>query len=459
MPKKKVAIIQVGKALAKVSLTALAAVGGASGNLLFAGLSVLPLSVLDAYDALIKDESPKTYEEEQLELLAPTWWDSDARSWENVCTEIGDCLPKILRLLRVRLELEKKRDVIIRSKVQQAFIDLLIAQHLTWVTDKDKGKLAEYVAPLLLEKMEGIIEPIIERIRRETFYLEIHEVSQNTQETANAAGESARWLEKIYDELCAKAKEEAENVDKEHKSSSPTSSVLVTVLEEALASLSPEKLLKSEAAFMNQRIGRQLLEDISELIKRFEEYFDEIISLLVEAGTASNRRGRGFVDDGFLHLQAGDDTVPSVSQHRILVANRKLITISNEMRSIYHNLDKRFSLTSSTKDLINHVTSICAQITYIEGALVIRLVSNADTLLFNPKMQAQLMDVAYFFSHTYDNFRDDPFAVGDLMNDYHLALIELNNYKILLKETIEGFEQSYRQSQHRQSEPHSRDGD
>jgi len=58
MARKMSGKIEVGKALAKVSLATFAAVGSASGNILFAGLAAAPSAFLSAYDILrTKDDA------------------------------------------------------------------------------------------------------------------------------------------------------------------------------------------------------------------------------------------------------------------------------------------------------------------------------------------------------------------------------------------------------------------
>jgi hypothetical protein len=52
MSERNSATINIIKTLAGVPLTTLAAVGGASSNLLFAGLAALPLAVLVAYNTI-----------------------------------------------------------------------------------------------------------------------------------------------------------------------------------------------------------------------------------------------------------------------------------------------------------------------------------------------------------------------------------------------------------------------
>lgn len=89
MLEKKVAMINISKALIGVSFATLAAIGSASGGMLIAGLTACPAAVLTVEPILTKLKSRK---EELLELAIPPWWTSDTITWDNLCTEIGHYL-------------------------------------------------------------------------------------------------------------------------------------------------------------------------------------------------------------------------------------------------------------------------------------------------------------------------------------------------------------------------------
>ncbi len=89
MPNKKGAKFDIVKAIAGVSFTTLAAIGGSTGHPLLAGLAAIPAAGLTAHntlnDRLAKLKSQK---EKYLEIPSPFWWASDFRSWQNLCTEV-----------------------------------------------------------------------------------------------------------------------------------------------------------------------------------------------------------------------------------------------------------------------------------------------------------------------------------------------------------------------------------
>src|SRR2546425_3739057 len=135
MPEEQNATIDIIKALAGVPLATLAAVAGASGNLLFAGLAALPPAAIAAYDTIKKSHQAgklKTQEEKPLEIPALLGWkESDIRSWKNLCAEIELCLPNILR--RTEQRLKQQQGPATEQTFQQVFIEALIDElRSTW---------------------------------------------------------------------------------------------------------------------------------------------------------------------------------------------------------------------------------------------------------------------------------------------------------------------------------------
>jgi hypothetical protein len=73
MAKKKVAKIEFAKVAAGISFATLAAIGGATGNIAFAGLAAIPAASLASYETL-RDQLGwfKTQKEKTLEIPAPS---------------------------------------------------------------------------------------------------------------------------------------------------------------------------------------------------------------------------------------------------------------------------------------------------------------------------------------------------------------------------------------------------
>ena len=123
------------------------------------------------------------------------------------------------------------------------------------------------------------------------------------------------------------------------------------------SSLAEEALAKT-----NSHAAIELLEEVSYLIEKVEVQYDELATVLTEAKYESS-----------IYY-----SVVHVPQKRLLQVNRKLITVSNEMRSIARNISRRFSLTPRTKHIIDSITETCLQIAVVEDFLVIKGVTNSD---------------------------------------------------------------------------------
>lgn len=402
---KKASIIDAGKTIAQLSFTTLAAVGNATSNALFTDISALPHTILEAFDFYHAEEKGKR---ETLVLLAPIWWSTDTRSWDNFCEEVNKYLPAALKLLFNKVENEAS--TVPLEKLYRIFADILVKKRFIGITGENKKRIAEYIAPLILQKVEEIFNDKIDKILKYRLYLDIKDISRETANIATSAVENAIWLQKIYGELT-----------KNHGAGPSISPAFYAVTHKTLASLTPQKLLETEAVFKNPTMGKELLEVISKLIERFEEQVDQIIGVLSD----TNNFIKANIEEEYIY---GNKYIFNL----IVTANRKLITISNEMRSIYRNLDKKFILTSHNRGLIDHITSVCAQISECEGALIISLKINPFTL------QEDQDALHYPVSEWVDFFLDgtDP-TLG-----YHLTLIDLNNYKIALREAIDSIDQT-----------------
>jgi hypothetical protein len=187
MPEKSVAIVNIGKALAAIPLAALAAWGGATGNPVLATLLAVPAVALSSSDAvesqLVKLKSDKD-DWEHFRLAAPDWWPSDSHLWENICREIIDQLPTILQDMTERMHREQRVKTI--EVIVQIFTDALIAQHSTWVSDiNERRKIAEFVAKPILQKLNDVLGPVVEQIRKEEALIDGHNTALHTEKTAD----------------------------------------------------------------------------------------------------------------------------------------------------------------------------------------------------------------------------------------------------------------------------------
>ena len=191
MADKKVGAIDVGKALMNVSFVVLAAAGGASGIVPLAALATVPLAASQSVGPLL--ERFRSKQDDSLEFPVPIWWNESIASWQGLCKEIETRLPDILNAMAHRLQQE--RGVVTTDVVQQAFIDAFSNEPLVWESDPQKRRrIAEYIAPSLLQKISEMLKAIIEPIRQETALVDIHGTSGNTANMLVV-------LERIYEEL------------------------------------------------------------------------------------------------------------------------------------------------------------------------------------------------------------------------------------------------------------------
>ena len=179
MAQKKEAILNLGKATAQISFTTLAAIGGATGNPVVAGLLALPTATLAALDTLWPQLQTRIASSEgQLRLPVPDWWNSDPSSWEDVCAEIEQALPTLAQDMEQRLN--SFQGVITKEVVRNAFCDALTAHHLTWASRQEERKrIAEEVAIPILAKLAQVLQPLIEQLQQETLLIETHAIAQN----------------------------------------------------------------------------------------------------------------------------------------------------------------------------------------------------------------------------------------------------------------------------------------
>ncbi len=185
MAAKDVATMDIVKALAGVPLTVFAVIGGASGNLLFAGLAALPPAVLVTYETIgksLQNGKFKMQEDKPLEFSAPWGWESDLPSWKRLCDEIELLLPDILR--RLEQVLKQKQGQVAQQTIQQAFTEILANElRRTWLPDDDQRRLvAKYLTPYILQTMNQVLVPLIEQIRKEADSSNLHDIRDDIRE-------------------------------------------------------------------------------------------------------------------------------------------------------------------------------------------------------------------------------------------------------------------------------------
>jgi len=168
MAEKKVATLNITKALMGVSFATLAAIGSASGNLLFAGLSAVPIAGMTAFDSLGSVfAKQKSRQDELLELPMPPWWTGGLPSWQGLCSEIAEHLPDIFKAMAKHLQQE--RGVVTTMAIRRIFIDVLVNEPLIWGSDpQERRHIAEYIATPVLEKSAAVLKTVIEPIREDT---------------------------------------------------------------------------------------------------------------------------------------------------------------------------------------------------------------------------------------------------------------------------------------------------
>ncbi|HLZ80850.1 MAG TPA: hypothetical protein VKP04_04400 [Ktedonobacteraceae bacterium] len=176
------AVINVSKSLAGVPLAALAWAGGATSIPWLAALLSLPSAILLASDTIgaqvAKLESQKD-ELIPLEISRPGWWTSDSRSWQNVCTEIVDHFPAILKRMAEYMRQEQR--VKTMEVVQQVFIDALVLEQLTWASQpEERRKIGAVVASPILQNMGEILDPVIKQILQEEAFKDLRRTAENT---------------------------------------------------------------------------------------------------------------------------------------------------------------------------------------------------------------------------------------------------------------------------------------
>ena len=184
MPEEKTAIINVSKGLLDVSLATLGAVAGATGNAPVAGMVAIVQTALGS--RILKPFLEKK-QEEHLELPIPPSWTGEPQlqSWQAVCSRIENRLPVILTGVQQHLSEESRRqkvNYLSTDAIKRLFIEQIV-QQLTWeVNSQDRYLVADYIAPLLLEKTASALKMPLDATRQDAI---------------------AQWMSQVADQLNA----------------------------------------------------------------------------------------------------------------------------------------------------------------------------------------------------------------------------------------------------------------
>src|SRR6266851_5005779 len=165
MSDRKAAIINVSKGLLNVSLATLTVVGSATGNPLIAGAAAIPQAV--ASSGILKPFLEKK-QEEYLELPIPPWWTGEpqSQSWQEVCSTIEYRLPKIIK--GVEEHLQRETSYPSSSDIKQIFVEQIVQNLSPWeVKPQDRGLVAGYITPPLLEKSAAVLKAAIDTTRED----------------------------------------------------------------------------------------------------------------------------------------------------------------------------------------------------------------------------------------------------------------------------------------------------
>lgn len=193
MTEKKAAIIDISNALAEVSFLILASVGGASGNLVAAGLTAFPAAAMKMGLALARLKEKK---EAVLELDVPKWWTSDFAAWKGLCNEIVEHLPHILE--EMATQLQKEQGVVTTPVVNQTFINVVANEHLTWEYNAErKREVAIEIAPPVLKKVAEELKAAIDPIRQDMALVDVHNTAVNTAKMIELLENTTSVLENV----------------------------------------------------------------------------------------------------------------------------------------------------------------------------------------------------------------------------------------------------------------------
>lgn len=173
MPERKTAIINVSKGLLGVSLTVLAAAGGATGNVLLAGAAAVPGAILTS--GLLGPLLDKK-KEESLELPAPPWWGHGEKEWLAVCSDIEAHLSSIVE--DAIKHLQRADEIPTASRLHQTFEAEVLQKLPIRVAIRDRVLLTSYLTPLLLEKSSQVLQNALTSLQEENLVRLLSEVAK-----------------------------------------------------------------------------------------------------------------------------------------------------------------------------------------------------------------------------------------------------------------------------------------
>jgi len=101
--------------------------------------------------------------------------------------------------------MQQEQQVMTREVVRQIFIEALAVEHLTWEHDvEQKRRVGEFLAGPILQKLDEVLQPVIEQIQQEGALIDERRTAQNTEQTV-------RVLEQIHEQVSSVAKPHALN--------------------------------------------------------------------------------------------------------------------------------------------------------------------------------------------------------------------------------------------------------
>lgn len=181
---EEAAIINVSKALFTITLATLGAVAGAAANVPAAGAIALVQATF-ASNILkpLLEKKPAEY----LKLPIPPWWMGEprAQSWQAVCLRVEDRLPIILTGVEQQLSEERRQQKVhylSSEDIKRLFIEQVVQQLIWDVKPQDRYLVADYVTPLLLEKMADTLKAAIDATHQDAM---------------------AQWMAQVADQLNA----------------------------------------------------------------------------------------------------------------------------------------------------------------------------------------------------------------------------------------------------------------
>lgn len=181
---KKKAALSVGNILLDVSLTTLAAFGGAIANPLLAASPTAALVAKQSLPDFIAMLRAK--QQDGLALPVPNWWSGDERAWQEVCTHIEHHLPSIMEA--TAQQLRQVQQFPTTDLVQYTFINE-IGRHLSpsLVDGNSQNLVAVYIAPPFLNKTASILKSIVDPIKDDAVAKQLAALATTLEQVAAAS--------------------------------------------------------------------------------------------------------------------------------------------------------------------------------------------------------------------------------------------------------------------------------